>query len=100
LVVAGSLWIVRPAEARRVIGAVLAWFGLLIVAVTQSWVVGLCGHSEMACHHTAHWLWLWAGALVAVGVTIAACARMDKNVVVPILDPWESSRTPPPLGAA
>ena len=103
LVIAGSLWIVRRADARRVIGAVLGWFGLLVVAVTQPWVVGLCGHPEMACHHTAHWLWLWAGCLVAVGVTIAARVRTDKtdkNVVVPTHDSWESSKTPPPLGAA
>jgi hypothetical protein len=103
LVIAGSLWIVRRTDARRVIGAVLGWFGLLVVAVTQPWVVGLCGHPEMACHHTAHWLWLWAGCLVAVGVTIAARVRTDKtdkNVVVPIHDSWESSKTPPPLGAA
>ena len=105
LFVAGSLWIVRRADSRRVIGAVLAWFGLLVVAVTQSWVVGLCGHSEMACHQTAHWLWLWAGCLVAVGVTIAARMRTDRNVVgpvvvAPVYDPWESAKTPPPVEAA
>jgi len=100
LVVAGSLWIVRRAEARRVIGAVLAWFGLLVVAVSQPWVVGLCGHSDMACHLTAHWLWLWAACLVAVGVTIAARVRTGRNVVVHVHDPWESSNTPPPVEAA
>jgi hypothetical protein len=100
LVVAGALWIVRRADARRVIGAMLGWFGLLVVAVTQPWVVGLCGHSEMACHRTAHWLWLWAVCLVAVGLTIAVRAHVDRNVVVPIHDSWESSKTPPPLGAA
>jgi hypothetical protein len=100
LVLAGSLWIVRRAEARRVIGAALAWFGLLVVAVTQSWVVGLCAHSEMACHHTAHWLWLWAVCLVAVGVTNAAGVRMDRNVVVAVHDSWEPSETPPPVEVA
>jgi hypothetical protein len=100
LVVSGSLWIVRRAEARRVVGAVLAWFGLLVVAVTQSWVVGLCGHPDMACHHTAHWLWLWAGGLVALGVTIAVQLRPGSKIVVAAPDPWESSNTPPPLGAA
>jgi MFS family permease len=98
--VAASLWFVRRVDARRVIGAVLAWFGVLVIAVTQSWVVGLCGHSEMACHHTAHWLWLWAGCLVAVGVTIAARVRTGRNVVVHVHDPWESSSTPPPIEAA
>jgi hypothetical protein len=93
LVVAGSLWMIRRAEARRVIGGVLAWFGLLVVAVTQSWVVGLCGHPGSECHQAAHWLWLWAALLASVGVYIALRTRSSADRAA-VSDPWEDSDKP------
>jgi hypothetical protein len=89
LVVAGALWIVRQAEARRVVGGVLALFALLVITVTQPWVIGLCGGSEMPCHHTARWLWLWAALLIADGVFIIARARIPTGQAAPP-DPWET----------
>jgi drug/metabolite transporter (DMT)-like permease len=93
VLVAGALWGVRHAEARRVVGGVLILFGLLVVAVTQSWVVGLCGNAAMACHETAHWLWLWSVLLVAVGgfVAVSARTRTEKALVS---DPWEDPGSP------
>jgi hypothetical protein len=89
LIVAGALWIVRHAEARRIVGGVLALFGLLVIAVTQPWAVGICGNSEMPCHHTAHWLWLWAALLIADGSFIALRAKIPADNIAP-LDPWEN----------
>ena len=89
LIVAGALWIVRHAEASRIVGVVLALFGLLVIAVTQSWVIGICGNSEMPCHHTAHWLWLWAALLIADGSFIAIRAKNPADKIAP-LDPWEN----------
>jgi hypothetical protein len=89
LIVTGALWTVHHAEARRVVGGVLALFGLLVIAVTQSWGIGLCGNSEMPCHHTAHWLWLWATLLIGDGGFIILRARIPAGKIVPP-DPWEA----------
>ena len=94
LIVAGVLWIVRHAEARRIVGGVLALFGLLVIAVPQPWVVGICGNSEMPCHHTAHWLWLWAALLIAVGIFIALRAKIPADKIAPP-DPWEKTDATP-----
>ena len=98
--VAASLWFVRRVDARRVIGAVLAWFGVLVIAVTQSWVVGLCGHSEMACHHTAPVMRTVWPLLLAFDFAALAHQACRHDVVVHVHDPWESSSTPPPIEAA
>jgi hypothetical protein len=90
LIVAGGLWIVRHAEARRMVGSVLMLFGLLAITVPQPWVIGLCGNPEMPCHHTAHWLWLWSALLIADGTFIAIQARIPADKTVPP-DPWEKS---------
>jgi hypothetical protein len=90
LIVAGALWVVRHAEARRIVGGGLVLFGLLVIAVPQPWVIGLCGNPEMACHHTAHWLWLWAALLMGDGIFIAVRARIPAGQTVPP-DPWEDS---------
>jgi hypothetical protein len=92
LIVAGALWLVRHAEARRIVGVVLALFGLLVITVTQPWVIGLCGNPEMACHHTAHWLWLWAALLIGNGIFIALRAKIPADKIIPP-DPWEKSDT-------
>ena len=89
LIVAGALWVVRHAEARRTVGAVLGIFGLLVIAPTQAWAVGLCGNPEMPCHDTAHWLWLWAALLIADGIVIAMRARIPTDKDAPP-DPWET----------
>lgn len=94
VIVAGVLWIVGHPEARRVVGGVLVLFGLLAIAVTQSWVVGLCGNSAMACHHAAHWVWLWAILLAAVGVLIAVRAGIPARKLV-VDDPWDGSGSGP-----
>jgi len=93
LIVAGALWIVRHAEARRVVGGVLGLFGLLVIAVTQPWVIGLCGSSHMPCHHTAHWLWLWAAWLIADGIFIVIRATNPAGNIIPT-DPWEVGEKP------
>ena len=90
LIVAGALWIVRHAEARRIVGGVLALFGLLAIAVPQPWVIGICGNSEMPCHQTAHWLWLWAALLIADGIFIAIRAKNPADKIAPP-DPWEKT---------
>ena len=89
LIVAGALWVVRHGEARRVVGGVLGLFGLLVIAVTQSWGIGLCAGSHMPCHHTAHWLWLWATLLIGDGGFIILRARIPAGKIVPP-DPWEA----------
>ncbi|GEM_PF-695124 len=88
VLVAGLLWIVRHGEARRVVGVVLVIFSLLAVSVTQPWGIGLCGRAEMACHHTAHWIWLWAALLAIEGLFIAVRARIPGKHAAPP-DPWE-----------
>ncbi len=77
-------------EARRSSGVFLALLGIMAVSITQSWAIGLCGRSEMACHTTAHWTWLWAGLLVGVGGLIwnRRGQRRQREAVV---DPWDSS---------
>jgi hypothetical protein len=97
--VAQSLWFVRHVEARRVVGGTLALFGGLVVAVSQSWVVGLCLHPEMACHRTAHWLWLWSGGLVGLGFYLVLAGRVPSAASFAALDPWEASEKKP-AGAA
>jgi hypothetical protein len=94
LIVAGALWVVRHAEARRIVGGVLALFGLLAIAVTQPWGIGICGNSEMPCHHTAHWLWLWAALLIADGIFIAIRAKIPADKIAPP-DPWEKADATP-----
>ena len=93
VLVAGALWVVPHPQARRVVGGGLILFGLLVVAVTQSWVVGLCGNAAMACHETAHWLWLWSGLLVAVGgfVAVTARARVERTITT---DEWDDPGSP------
>jgi len=98
LIVAGALWIVSHAEARRVVGGVLVLFGLLVIAVTQPWGIGLCGGSQMPCHHTAHWLWLWAALLIGDGVFIVVRSANATGAVVPT-DPWEVPGKPVKGGA-
>jgi len=93
LMVAGALWVVRHAEARRVVGGVLALFGVLVIAVTQPRGIGLCGSSHMPCHYTAHWLWLWAALLIGNGVFIASRARIPADKIIPA-DPWEVGEKP------
>jgi len=92
LIVAGALWVVRHAESRRIVGGALVLLAALVFSVTQTWAIGLCGNSEMACHQTAHWLWLWAALLAADGIFIAVRARIPADSVVPA-DPWEKLET-------
>jgi hypothetical protein len=99
LLVSGALWFLRGVEARRTVGAILALFGALVVAVSQPWVIGLCKHPEMACHSTAHWLWLWSAGLAGVGGYLALAARLQARVAAAAPDPWESTEQKP-LGAA
>jgi hypothetical protein len=94
LPVAAALWLVRHAEARQTVGGTLALFGFLVIAVTQPWVIGLCGNPDMPCHHTAHWLWLWSGLLMADGIAIAVRARASAGRPVPA-DPWEAAQEIP-----
>jgi len=89
LIVAGALWVVRHGEARQIIGGVSVLYGLLVIAVPQPWAIGLCGGSQMSCHHTAHWLWLWAGLLIADGIFIIERARIFRTQDV-LPDPWET----------
>ena len=89
LIVAGALWVVRRGEARQIVGGVLVLYGLLAIAVPQPWVIGLCGGVQMACHHTAHWLWLWAGLLIADGIFIINRGRIFQTKDV-LPDPWET----------
>jgi len=93
VLVGGTLWVVPHPEGRRVVGGVLVLFGLLVVAVTQSWVVGLCGNAAMACHETAHWLWLWSSLLVVVGGFVAVTARAGAVKTV-ARDEWDDPASP------
>jgi hypothetical protein len=91
LIVTVGLWAVRNPEARRAAGSALALFGLLVVAVSQSWVIGLCGNPAMPCHATAHWLWFWAALLVIDGVLIAVPAGFSSDSPA-LPDPWENPK--------
>jgi hypothetical protein len=48
----------------------------------------------MPCHHTAHWLWLWAALLIADGIFIALRAQFPAEKAPPP-DPWEKADATP-----
>jgi len=87
LIASASLFAARHAEARRAAGRTLVLLAALVFAVTQEWGIGLCGSPEMACHRTAHWLWLWAALLAAEGLALAL-TRKSSAAQAPA-DPWE-----------
>jgi hypothetical protein len=100
LVVAGALWVVDQLEARRVVALGLVLLGFLMVVVPLPWVVGLCGNPAMACHQTAHWIWLWAGLLAVDGLAIAVSSVVKGSVPV-VPDPWDvpaGTHPPAPKG--
>ncbi len=90
VVVASLLLAARKGSRRNATAEFLVLLAALVVAVTQPWMVGLCGKDEMACHTTAHWVWLWAALLAVAGLAArwsGKCARVE--VVAP--DPWEQA---------
>ena len=90
VVVAVIVGLAGKGEARRSRGVFLALLGIMAVSITQPWVIGLCGRSEMDCHITAHWTWLWAGLLVVVGGLIWN-RRGQRHQREAMADPWDSS---------
>ena len=90
VVVAMPLLAVRKGSRRNATAEFLVLVAALVVAVTQPWMVGLCGKDEMACHSTAHWVWLWAGLLAVAGLAARWSGRsLRVEVVAP--DPWEQA---------
>jgi hypothetical protein len=74
---------------RRTTAEFVALLAVLTVLTTQDWVVGLCGHSEMACHTTAHWVWLWSLLLVGTAVYVRFWGR-ERVIVAGHGDPWDA----------
>ena len=66
VVVALLLVAARKGARRNATAEFLVLLAALVVAVTQPWMVGLCGRDEMACHTTARWVWLMLLGLFVV----------------------------------
>jgi hypothetical protein len=91
--VASLLLAARKGARRNATAEFLVLLAALVVVVTQPWMVGLCGKDEMACHTTAHWVWLWAALLVVTGVAARWSGKSEAVVVPP--DPWEQAAVVP-----
>jgi hypothetical protein len=90
VVVALLLVAARKGSRRNATAEFLVLLAALVVAVTQPWMVGLCGRDEMACHTTARWVWLWA-ALLAVAGLAARWLGKSAQVAAVVPDPWEQA---------
>ena len=75
---------------RKATAEFLVFLAALVVAATQPWIVGLCGNSEMACHTTAHWVWLWSGFLAIAGAYARFAGQPKQTAEIP-QDPWEQA---------
>src|ERR1019366_722423 len=87
VVVALLLVAARKGSRRNATAEFLVLLAALVVAVTQPWMVGLCGRDEMACHTTARWVWLWA-ALLAVAGLAARWLGKSAQVGAVVPGPW------------
>jgi hypothetical protein len=94
VVVALLLVGVQRGSRRNATAEFLVLVAALVVAVTQPWIVGLCGRDEMACHTTARWVWLWAALLAVAGLAARWLGKSAQVAVVPE-DPWEQSAVVP-----
>jgi hypothetical protein len=94
MVVAMPLLAVRKGSRRNATAEFLVLLAALVVAVTQPWMVGLCGKDEMACHTTAHWVWLWAALLAVAGLAARWFGQSAQVGGVPP-DPWEQAAVGP-----
>lgn len=53
VVTAVSLFFVKERETKSVSGFFLFIIGIIIFIIPSAWVIGICGHSDSACHLTA-----------------------------------------------
>lgn len=70
VILAGSLLVVRTAEARLLNGFVVCLLGAGIIVLLQPWAVGICPHGG-ACHKTAFFTTIGGGLLALAGAFIA-----------------------------
>ncbi|MGD0152869.1 MAG: DUF4418 family protein [Thermacetogeniaceae bacterium] len=84
LLVAGSLFILKGAEARQLSGLFLVLLGAIVVLIPTSWVIGVCPDDN---HLTVAWtiigglLLILAGGLAAwLTVKIEAAKKKEENL--------------------
>lgn len=69
VVIAGSLFVLRTAEARLLAGFMLLLVGLIIIVLPQDWAVGICFRG-MACEKTTFFTVAGGGLLALTGAAV------------------------------
>jgi hypothetical protein len=67
LIVSGSLFVLRTAEARQWSGFLLILLGISVLVLPQAWAIGLCPHASGACHKTAFFINIGGSLLALTG---------------------------------
>lgn len=68
LLVAGTLFFLKEAEARRLSGLFLALLGAIVILIPQSWVIGVCNHDN---RFTVAWTIIGGLLLILAGLYTA-----------------------------
>ncbi|MDS1030232.1 DUF4418 family protein [Bacillota bacterium LX-D] len=61
------LFLVREKQARIFGGAAIILSALVILAIPQSWVIGICGPADFPCHGTYFWTVIAGIVLIVLG---------------------------------
>jgi len=96
VVVTIGSWFLQNRPFRIVFAGLLSALALGVLALPQSWALGICRSDDMACHQTA--LATSLPALVLLVVAIARLTSAIRNRVghVQPTDPWDGIEPLPP----
>ncbi|MBM7865592.1 DUF4418 family protein [Heliobacterium gestii] len=79
LLLSGGLLALKESGGRRVLSLLLIASGAFVFLIPQSWLIGICAKDTMDCHRTAHWMYAWAGLLIANSGFLAWLTREVKE---------------------
>lgn len=71
VILSGSLFVLRTAEARLLTGFVIFLLGVIVIVLPQPWAIGICPHLSSACQKTTFFETIGGGLLVLSGAILA-----------------------------